>query len=161
MYRVATFAWIPTILLFPTLNWIARGGGGFGEGGFVWYATILVLFTSWAIPGWAWSESSRPFHILSYSSIFSLAASVMLLLPGHAPTPDSIATVQSLLSVSVIVPQAIAPALGTAAFALAVNHPNFLNGYAFWAATFVLGGFLSLLLSLVSCLLSLYRHMIY
>ena len=53
VYRFSVFAWIPTILLFPFLNQIARAGG---EGGILWYAVLFVLFTLWSATGWAWSE---------------------------------------------------------------------------------------------------------
>lgn len=54
VYRLSLVAWIPTIMLFPILNWIVRGHGG-GKGGLIWYLAFFTLFTLWSITGWSWS----------------------------------------------------------------------------------------------------------
>jgi MFS family permease len=53
VYRFSIFAWIPTILLFPFLNRIARAGG---EDGVLWYVVLFTLWTTWSATGWAWSK---------------------------------------------------------------------------------------------------------
>jgi hypothetical protein len=55
MYHISLIAWIPSILLFPLLNWIARGNLG-GEDGLAWYITLFSLFAVWSLTGWAWSR---------------------------------------------------------------------------------------------------------
>ncbi|CAG7850311.1 SubName: Full=Related to tetracycline resistance protein (Probable transport protein) {ECO:0000313/EMBL:CCA69908.1} [Serendipita indica DSM 11827] len=116
MYRLSLVAWLPTILIFPFLHILARQGL---EDGVVWYATLLVLFTIWAATGWSW-------------------ASIFVLSSAYSPNPESVATVQALLSASVIAPQTLAPALGTSTFAFAIQHKNLFNGNLFWVGTFLL-----------------------
>ncbi|KIM24918.1 hypothetical protein M408DRAFT_26703 [Serendipita vermifera MAFF 305830] len=117
VYRFSNFAWIPTILIFPLLNRIARSGG---EGGILWYAVLSVLFTLWSITGWAW-------------------ISVFLISSDLSPTPEAVATIQGMVSTAIIAPQAFAPALGTSAFAFAIKHSDILEGNLFWVGTFTLG----------------------
>lgn len=117
VYRFSIFGWIPTILLFPLLNRIARAGG---EGGILWYAVLAVLFTFWSVTGWA-------------------GISVFLISSDLSPTPEAVATIQGMLSTAIIAPQAFAPALGTSAFALAIKHSDILGGNLFWIGTFTLG----------------------
>jgi Na+/melibiose symporter-like transporter len=57
VYRITLVTWIPTILLFPILNWIIRGHMG-GKGGVAWYIGFFTLFTLWSITGWSWSKLS-------------------------------------------------------------------------------------------------------
>jgi hypothetical protein len=53
VYRFSIFAWIPTILLFPFLNRIARAGG---EEGALWYVILFTMWTFWSTTGWGWSK---------------------------------------------------------------------------------------------------------
>jgi MFS family permease len=53
VYRFSIFAWIPTILLFPFLNRIARAGG---KDGVLWYVVLFTLWTVWSATGWGWSK---------------------------------------------------------------------------------------------------------
>jgi MFS family permease len=53
VYRFSIFAWIPTILLFPFLNRIARAGG---KDGVLWYVVLFILWTVWSATGWGWSK---------------------------------------------------------------------------------------------------------
>jgi hypothetical protein len=50
-----------------------------------------------------------------------------------------VATVQSLIGVSHIIPQIIAPALGNAMFAFSIQHTNILGGNLFWFILLALG----------------------
>jgi hypothetical protein len=44
-----------------------------------------------------------------------------------------------MVSTAIIAPQAIAPALGTSAFALAIKHRDILGGDLFWIGTLLFG----------------------
>jgi hypothetical protein len=62
-----------------------------------------------------------------------------LVATSYAQNADEMATVQSLISVSAIIPQIIAPALGNAMFAFSIQHTNILGGNLFWVILFALG----------------------
>jgi hypothetical protein len=53
VYKISLAAWLPTILCFPVLNWLARRGM---ESSFLWYAMLVLLWSVWAITGWTWGE---------------------------------------------------------------------------------------------------------
>ncbi|KIM24917.1 hypothetical protein M408DRAFT_26701 [Serendipita vermifera MAFF 305830] len=116
VYRFSIFAWIPTTLLFPVLNRIAKVGG---EGGILWYAVLYMLFTFWSVTGWAW-------------------ISVFLISSGLSPTPEAVATIQGMVSTAITAPQAFAPPLGTSTFALSIRHSDILGGNMFRIGTFTL-----------------------
>ena len=134
VYRFSMFAWIPTIILFPVLNRIARAGG---EGGMLWYAMLLALWTLWSVTGWTWSELFN-YLLSAYSSCISLVA-VFLISSDLSPSPEAMATIQGMLSVAIIGPTAFAPALGTSAFALAIKFSHIFGGYLFWVGTLTFG----------------------
>lgn len=56
-----------------------------------------------------------------------------------SPSPESVATIQGMVSTAIIAPQAFAPALGTSAFALAIKHSDILGGNVFWVGSFTFG----------------------
>lgn len=117
VYRFSVFTWIPSIFLFPLLNRIARAGG---EGGILWYAVLSVLFILWSVTGWAW-------------------ISVFLISSNLSPSPEAVATIQGMVSVALFTPQAVAPALGTSAFALSIKYSDILGGNLFWVGMFAFG----------------------
>lgn len=53
IYRFSIFAWLPTILLFPLLNRIARAGG---EDSILWFVVLFLSWTAWSATGWGWGE---------------------------------------------------------------------------------------------------------
>ncbi|PVF98388.1 MFS general substrate transporter [Serendipita vermifera] len=116
VYRISLSAWLPTLICFPMLNWLARNGL---EDTSLWYAMLLLLWSVWSVTGWSWAAS-------------------FLLISDHSPNAESLSTVQGLFSSSIIAPQAIAPALATSTFTLAIKNPQILNGNAFWVASVVL-----------------------
>ncbi|PVF98380.1 MFS general substrate transporter [Serendipita vermifera] len=115
IYRVSLIAWFPSLMCFPVLNWMARRGM---EGSTAWYSMLLVLWVIWSVTGWSWPAS-------------------FVLLSGLSPSANAVATVQGLLSVSTIGPQAIAPALATSTFAICIRHPDILYGNVFWVAIMI------------------------
>jgi hypothetical protein len=66
-------------------------------------------------------------------------ASTALIGSSYAQNAEAVATVQSLISVSTIIPQIIAPALGNAMFAFSIQHTNILGGNLFWFILLALG----------------------
>jgi len=119
VYRFSIFAWIPTILLFPLLNRIARAGG---EDGVLWYVALFTLWTVWSATGWGW-------------------ISIFLISSDLSPYPEAVATIQGMVSMATIAPEAFSPALGTSAFALAIKYRDILGGNLFWIGTFIFGTF--------------------
>ncbi|CAG8445428.1 2067_t:CDS:2, partial [Acaulospora colombiana] len=111
IYRVSLIAWFPSLICFPILNWMARRGM---EGSVSWYSMLLVLWIIW-----------------------SVTAASFVLLSSLSPSASAVATVQGLLSVSTIAPQALAPALATSTFAICIRHPEILYGNVFWVAIMI------------------------
>jgi len=134
LYRCLLIFSIPTILLFPVLHFIANAGG---INGVLWNTALVVLLFTWAIGVLAWSKSSS---LLSGDvDIYHYTASTTIIASNYAQNADALATVQSLISVSSIAPQIIAPALGNAMFAFSIQHTNILGGNLFWFVLLALG----------------------
>ncbi|CAG8720079.1 4851_t:CDS:2, partial [Acaulospora colombiana] len=94
----------------------------------------LVVLISLA----AWFPTLLCFPVLNSLARRRLEAASFLLISDHSPNAESLSTVQGLFSSSIIAPQAIAPALATSTFTLAIKNPQVLNGNAFWVASIVL-----------------------
>jgi hypothetical protein len=58
---------------------------------------------------------------------------------SYTQNAEAVATVQSLISISAIVPQILAPAFGNSMFAFSIQHTNILGGNLFWFILVALG----------------------
>jgi hypothetical protein len=65
--------------------------------------------------------------------------SVFLIASDLSPYPEAVATIQGMVSMATIAPEAFSPALGTSAFALAIKHRDILGGNLFWIGAFIFG----------------------
>jgi MFS family permease len=88
------------MLMFPTLNWLVRSGES--TTGWLFLSILTWFFVIWSLFGLTWT------------SMFSLVV-------DSAPSPEAIATVNSLSQMSIVLPQAFAPASATSLFAYSLK----------------------------------------
>ena len=62
-----------------------------------------------------------------------------MLMSDAAPSASALATMNGVYQISIVLPQAVAPATATSLFALSIKHRYILNGNIVWVVFFGLG----------------------
>lgn len=117
MYRCAMFIWPITIALYPLLNLLASTGCR--TDGWMFRSCLVAFFVVWGFGGYCWTTMA----------VMSNDAS---------PSAEALAKVGGVLQVSVVLPQAIAPAFATSVFAASVDRHVSGRPYLHWIVFFVL-----------------------
>ncbi|KAH8926753.1 MFS general substrate transporter [Atractiella rhizophila] len=126
IYQLSLFAYPVTFAFFPALNWLATQ---YGQDDWRFILAVGALFLVWSTTGWAW-------------------AAITVLVSDHTPSKQAVSSVNAVLSMTTILPQALGPAIGTACFSWAQGS-NF-----FWLATIII----SLLASVQSLAINESEH---
>lgn len=113
LYQLVLSTFPIVVLFFPTLNWLARAD----VGAWTLNAALLGYFLAWSWCGLGWTCSS-------------------IMVNDAAPSADSLATINAISQMTIVLPQAIAPALGTSMFAASIQS-SLLGGNMIWAVLFV------------------------
>jgi len=113
MYQLVLSTIPIVVVFFPTLNQLARADVG------VWMmnSALLGYFIAWSWCGLAWTYSA-------------------IMVNDIAPSADSLATINAISQMAIVLPQAVAPVMGTSMFAASIGSP-LLSGNMIWAVLFV------------------------
>jgi len=113
MYQLVLSTIPIVVVFFPTLNQLARADVG------VWMmnSALLGYFIAWSWCGLAWTCSA-------------------IMVNDIAPSADSLATINAISQMAIVLPQAVAPVMGTSMFAASIGSP-LLSGNMIWAVLFV------------------------
>ncbi|KAF8321241.1 MFS general substrate transporter [Clavulina sp. PMI_390] len=126
LYKLAMWIWPISLGFYPLMNVVARMREAHGVpsglimqwdlGTFVmrWSVEIImgVFFLVWGFGGYCWTTSS-------------------VMTNDATPSAEALATVNGVMQLTIVIPQAITPAFATALFAYSTEH-NLLNGYMHW-----------------------------
>ncbi|KDQ12901.1 hypothetical protein BOTBODRAFT_34047 [Botryobasidium botryosum FD-172 SS1] len=106
-----------TVLFFPYIHYLARQEGSADA----WSVQLasLAFFTVWAFCGFSWTCSS-------------------IMITDACPSPSAIAAVNGVNQISIILPQAVAPAAATALFAYSIKS-DIAGGNLIWIVLFAFG----------------------
>ncbi|KDQ12903.1 hypothetical protein BOTBODRAFT_404881 [Botryobasidium botryosum FD-172 SS1] len=117
LYQCTMALWPISALFFPFVNYLARQYGSADA----WPVRIALLafFAVWSFCGFAWT-------------------CVGLMVTDVCPSPAAIAAVNGLSQMSIVLPQAIAPAAATSLFAYSIKS-NVAGGNLIWIVFFVYG----------------------
>ncbi|KAG8749609.1 hypothetical protein FRC12_013339 [Ceratobasidium sp. 428] len=128
LYQVTMVFWAIVVLGFPFLHWVASVAEG-GTDSIVFNAVQFVFFFIWSICGFAW---------VCMGSMVNDAS----------PSAEALSLINGISQMSIVLPQAISPALANSLFAASVEK-HILGGNLVWVCLFIftcLGAFHSLLL---------------
>ncbi|KZW01590.1 MFS general substrate transporter [Exidia glandulosa HHB12029] len=117
LYKACSALWPLNIALFPVAGYMARQYDD-PDAPAVW-AAVLVLFSVWSLTSFTW-------------------ACLSILVNDAAPFPEALARLNAVLQIAIVVPQAVAPALGTSLFAVSLKTGIF-NGNLVWIVLIVGG----------------------
>ncbi|KAJ1311351.1 hypothetical protein OPQ81_009844 [Rhizoctonia solani] len=129
VYKLAMAFWIAVILFFPFLNWIVRTQS-LGTESLILQACLFGFYIVWSIGGFCWVASAT-------------------LVNDAAPSAEALSLMNGISQMTLVLPQAVSPALGNTLFAASV-HQNILGGHLIWVvmlAMTVVGWFHSLSLT--------------
>ncbi|CAE6521208.1 unnamed protein product [Rhizoctonia solani] len=128
VYKLAMAFWIVVILCFPLLNWIVRTHPS-GAESLIFQTCLFGFYTVWSFGGFCWVASAS-------------------LVNDAAPSAEALSLTTGISQMTLVLPQAVSPALGNSLFAASV-HQNILGGHLIWVvmlAMTVVGWFHSLAL---------------
>ncbi|KAG9093402.1 hypothetical protein FS749_014431 [Ceratobasidium sp. UAMH 11750] len=128
LYQVTMVFWAVVVLGFPFLHWVASVAEG-GTASVVFNAVQFVFFFIWSICGFAW---------VCMGSMVNDAS----------PSAEALSLINGISQMSIVLPQAISPALVNSLFA-ASGEKHILGGNLVWVCLFIFtcfGAFHSLLL---------------
>ncbi|KEP50482.1 MFS transporter [Rhizoctonia solani 123E] len=111
VYKLAMAFWVVVILYFPLLNWIARTPS-LGTESSIFQASLLGFYVMWSIGGFCWTSSAS-------------------LVNNAAPSAEALSLTTGISQMTLVLPQAVSPALGNSLFAASV-HQNLLGGHLIW-----------------------------
>ncbi|KAF8511934.1 hypothetical protein JB92DRAFT_350559 [Gautieria morchelliformis] len=114
-YRIIMCAWPLPILCAPMLNSMARRGE---EGTWSFNCALLVFYFIWAGSGLAWTSTA-------------------IMVTEAAPSPGALATLHALSQMTIVLPEAIAPAFVTSLFAFSIQT-GIAGGNLVWTVLFSL-----------------------
>ncbi|KAG8693332.1 hypothetical protein FRC09_010578 [Ceratobasidium sp. 395] len=120
VYRFAMSLWPPVVLGFPILNWIVRTQPD-GNESVVFLLSQFAFYTVWSVAGFCW-------------------VCVGSLVNDASPSPEALSLLTGIAQMSMILPQALAPAVGNALFAASI-YQKILGGNLIWLVLLVLTGF--------------------
>ncbi|EJD50550.1 MFS general substrate transporter [Auricularia subglabra TFB-10046 SS5] len=115
LYQVCTALWPLNVALFPLAGYMARKYDD-PDAPAVW-AAVLLLFAVWSLTSFTWTCLS-------------------ILVNDSAPFPEALARLNAVLQITIVVPQAVAPALGTSLFAASLKS-DILGGNLVWVVLIV------------------------
>jgi len=111
VFIAAMSAFVPIFLIFPLINWAARGWGSLSLGVWVLIGILIVLVV---------------IMDLGFGAIF-------IFLTAAAPNQRSLGTTNGLSQTTVSIARAIGPALSTSLFSFSVEN-RILGGYGVYVA---------------------------
>ncbi|KAH7103283.1 MFS general substrate transporter [Auriculariales sp. MPI-PUGE-AT-0066] len=114
VYNLVTPLWPITIALFPVCGHLAKRYDDPNHP-LVW-AAVLLLYVVWSLASLGW-------------------ACMSILINDATPSPEALARLNAIAQLSIVIPQALAPASGTALFAFSLRT-GFLNGNLIWVLLF-------------------------
>ncbi|CAE6477419.1 unnamed protein product [Rhizoctonia solani] len=129
IYKIGMIFWILAVLYFPLLNWVARTQS-LGTESLTFQVYLFGFYIIWSIGGFCWTSSAS-------------------LVNNAAPSAEALSLTTGISQMTLVLPQAVSPALGNSLFAASV-HQNILGGYLIWIvmlAMTVAGWFHSLALT--------------
>jgi len=115
LYQYAMAIWPLSILPLPLLNLLARREGG--PSGWVFELTFLCFLLLWCFAGFTWT-------------------CVSIMTADASPTASALASINGMIQMSTMLPQAIAPAFGTSLFAFSIKS-GIANGYLVYIVCFI------------------------
>ncbi|QRV91521.1 major facilitator superfamily transporter [Ceratobasidium sp. AG-Ba] len=128
LYQVTMVFWAIVVLGFPFLHWVASTTPG-GTASIMFNLVQFAFFFIWSICGFAW---------VCMGSMVNDAS----------PSAEALSLINGISQMSIVLPQAISPALANSLFAASVEK-HILGGNLVWVCLFIftcLGAFHSLLL---------------
>lgn len=128
LYQITMVFWAIVVLGFPFLHWVASTSPG-GINSVVFNIVQLLFFFTWSICGFAW---------VCMGSMVNDAS----------PSAEALSLINGISQMSIVLPQAISPALANSLFAASVEK-HILGGNLVWVVLFIftcLGAMHSLLL---------------
>lgn len=111
VYKFSMALWPAVILGFPLLNWVARTQPE-GNDGTLFMASLFGFYIIWSFGGFCWICTA------------SLVAS-------SSPSAEALSLTNGISQMTLILPQAISPALGNSLFAASI-YDNILGGNLIW-----------------------------
>ncbi|KAI5122776.1 hypothetical protein M0805_000120 [Coniferiporia weirii] len=120
-YQLTMAIWPFNSLFFPLLNFLAR----WGASQIVMNSVLLVFFTVWGLANISWPASA-------------------VIINDAAPSADSLAAMNGISQMAIVLPQAFAPAFVTSLFAYSISS-GILGGNLIW-----------IVLSGISCIASVH-----
>lgn len=102
VFQMSMLVWPFTIAFFPILNLLKR----WEVGSMVFDLTLFIYFFIWGLGNLSWPASS-------------------LMINDAAPTPDSLAAMNGISQLAIVLPQAITPAFVTSTFAWSISSALF------------------------------------
>ncbi|KAG9087446.1 hypothetical protein FRC06_002536 [Ceratobasidium sp. 370] len=116
LYQVTMMFWAVVVLGFPFLHWVASIAVG-GTASIVFNAAQFVFFFIWSICGFAW-------------------VCMGTMVNDASPSAEALSLINGISQMSIVLPQAISPALVNSLFAASVEK-HILGGNLVWVCLFV------------------------
>ncbi|PAV19860.1 MFS general substrate transporter [Pyrrhoderma noxium] len=123
VYQMSMLVWPFTIAFFPILNLLKR----WEVGSLLFDGVLFVYFVIWGFGNLSWPASS-------------------LMINDAAPSPDSLAAMNGISQLAIVLPQAVTPAFVTSTFAWSIST-TLLNGNMIYVILFI-----SVCLASIHCL---------
>jgi hypothetical protein len=149
VYQIVMAGFPVVVLFFPLLNLLIRASAP------SWIVNLCLFgyFVTWSWCGFAWRRCS--FNLVRYvSKLICCLATSSIMVNDVASSPEALASLnvsfqkirlskdayppQGISQMAIVLPQAIAPAVSTALFAVSIRS-HILDGYSIWALLFVIG----------------------
>ncbi|CAE6457524.1 unnamed protein product [Rhizoctonia solani] len=111
VYKLAMIFWVIAVLCFPCLNWVVRTQTS-GTESLIFKICLFGFYVIWSIGGFCWTTSAS-------------------LVNNAAPSAEALSLTNGISQMTLVLPQAVSPALGNSLFAASV-HQNILGGHLVW-----------------------------
>ncbi|KAG8688077.1 hypothetical protein FRC11_006107 [Ceratobasidium sp. 423] len=114
LYQVTMAFWSVVVLGFPLLHWVASQTG---IKSVIFNSTQFIFFVTWSVCGFAW-------------------VCMGTMVNDASPSAEALSLINGISQISIVLPQAISPALANSLFAASVEK-HILGGNLVWVLLFV------------------------